>query len=109
MKTLNDLIEDLAALGVGFTCSHAGPSGTITLPLAPGDVIAFKNDPNAVIAAHYGVSVADLANWYRSDYSVHCAGNTKSGHACKNIVENGHRVSPARWAALAGSCCHLHE
>ncbi len=104
-----EVINRLAAEGVGFTASHDGPAGKVTVHLSPDQTARYWDDPPAALAEAYGVSRAQYLAWHRGGYAVQCAARTAKGRQCRNPVQGGHLVdSPAKWVALQGGYCLIH-
>jgi hypothetical protein len=108
MPTIEELLEELSQLDVGFYCHHTTAYGSAEIPLSPSGVMGYRRDPAGFVAAHYGISKANYLAWHVAGYSVLCAGTTKAGRPCKNVVEGGSALGPREWVALQGSYCHLH-
>lgn len=101
--------QQLSHLGVGFYCTHPHYAGEVTVALPAADLAEYARDPVLYLAKHYGLSRSQYLAWHESNYSVTCASTTRSGKPCRNIVEGGHSVEPARWRELQGTHCHRHS
>lgn len=104
-----EVIKRLAAEGIGFTASHDGPAGKVTIRLSPSQTAMYWDDPPSALAEVYGVTRAQYLAWHSAGYVVQCAARTAKGRQCRNPVQGGHLVeSPAQWVALQGGYCLIH-
>jgi hypothetical protein len=104
-----EVINRLAAEGVGFTASHDGPAGKVTIHLSPDQAARYWDDAPAAMAEAYGVTRSQYLGWHSAGYVVQCAGRTTSGRQCRNPAQGGHLVaSPVQWIALQGGYCLIH-
>lgn len=108
MTDISKVVKELTQIDVGFYCTHEAPGGQATVPLSSESVLHYAKDPVGYLAAYYGMSKAEYLAWHQSEYSVYCAGTTRAGKPCKNIVEGGFCVDARRWMELHGSYCHVH-
>jgi len=109
MKDISQIVEELTQLDVGFYCTHPTYGGQATISLSPQNLLLYVQDPVSYLASYYKISKADYLAWHQSGYSVLCAGKTRAGKPCKNVVESGSGVEPRRWLELQGSFCHVHQ
>lgn len=67
---------------------------TIWLPI--NQVDKFNADPDSYVAKHVGLTKSDYLEWVRLDGAPLCAGQTKNGQDCKNLI--GHiQMSANEW------------
>jgi hypothetical protein len=109
MKNISQILGALVQLDVGFYCTHPSYGGRSTIPLPPEHLLLYAQDPVGYLASYYRISKAQYLAWHQSSYSVRCAGKTRAGRPCKNVVEGGSGVEPRRWVELQGSYCHVHQ
>ena len=108
MENIEQAIKVLDQIDVGFYCTHEAPGGGTTVPLSLEEVLKYAKDPVGYLASRYGMSKSEYLAWHESEYTVHCAGKTRIGKPCKNVVEGGYGVEPQRWLELRGGYCHVH-
>lgn len=109
MTDISQIVGELAQLDVGFYCTHPTYSGKATIQLSPKNLLLYAQDPVGYLSSYYQISKAHYLAWHQSSYSVLCAGKTRAGKPCKNVVEGGSGVEPHRWVELQGSYCHVHQ
>lgn len=106
---VSEVIQRLADSGIGFTASHDGPAGKITVTLTPGQLEIFWRDPAEAFASVYGVSRGDYIAWHAAGYMAQCGNLTARGRRCRNAVVDGHLVgTPDRWLEMQGGYCKVH-
>lgn len=109
MDSNADFIQRLDLLGVGFTISHEGPEGRVTLGVFAEQLQRFVDDPAAWLAAYYEVSADQYLAWHRSSYNVLCCASRNNGQPCKGIVPGGSRTkNPKTWLQMLGGYCVAH-
>lgn len=109
MQGIEQFIKHLAERDIKFVAEHANPYGWAQVYIPAADLPRYVADPPAFLATHYGVMRHQYLAWHESEHTVRCAGHTKAGKPCKNVVPNGVAVPPATWVSLQGSFCHLHR
>jgi len=108
-QSIAQLVDDLASKQVGFYAYHDNPFGQATVPLTSVEVAEYANDPVSYLARHYGVTRDAYLAWHSSNYNVLCAGFTKAGKPCKNIVPGLSLVAdPKVWSDGQGRHCAHH-
>lgn len=103
-----ELLEKLQELGVSFSIDLPAPTGVKTCLCAPSDMLELIEDPAAFQAKCYGIAKAEYLGCVEEEFNLRCAGTTGKGRRCKNIVDEGIRISPKEWAERQGEYCHLH-
>ena len=84
------------------------PGGGETIYLKPSEVPLFKADPDAFAAKHYGLTVAQYAEWVATEGAPLCGDRTAKGTLCKNLT-GGFQLSASEWKALHRELsCHSH-
>jgi hypothetical protein len=106
---MEQFVERMAQLDVGFYCTHQSYGGQTTVPLSEQQLLSYLQDPVGYLAEYYGVSKQQYLAWHQANYSATCVGKTREGSICKNVVEGGANVTPKRWVELHGSYCYVHQ
>jgi hypothetical protein len=67
------------------------------------------SDKATVYAKAHGTAKEQNLAWESDNYSVICAGKTKSGNRCRNLVREGYMVYPDVWLRRQVEYCSVHE
>ncbi|MEI7443248.1 MAG: hypothetical protein WCK28_00020 [Burkholderiales bacterium] len=73
------------------------------------EAVAAAGGLAAAVAAHLGVTVAQMNAWIESDFTVRCAGRRADGKPCRGFVTGGSNLAdPKAWVAMQGEYCPAH-
>ncbi|NNH19245.1 hypothetical protein HLB01_09400 [Bordetella trematum] len=108
MQDIEKFIKYLVERDITFLWGNLGPQGWEKMPVSPEELPRYLSDPPAFLAQKRGVLRQQYLDWHDSNFNVYCAGRTKAGKPCKNLVPGGGAVSPARWVEMQGGFCSLH-
>ncbi len=98
------LLEDLAQLGVVFVVYHPG-AGHLTIPLA--DIARYQDNPQAYAAAKCFVSEVQYRQWLAHYQQPTCEASLANGERCSMPID---RVeAPSRFVAGESNCCPRHR
>ncbi|MDI5832555.1 hypothetical protein OCF84_21460 (plasmid) [Shewanella xiamenensis] len=104
-----NLLKKLSFLGVEFTVKIPNNIGVEIHNATTADLTLFLENPKALYAQHFGLSLSEYNQCVADEYNVYCSAITKRGYQCKGIVRGGHCTSPDNWKRLSGQYCPIHE
>lgn len=80
------------------------------MAVTPAQALMALTGPDALAAAHYGVTAEAIGRWREWGFSAHCGATTRKGRTCQRLAVGGANLGVREWLALhrTGRCA-LHE
>ncbi|MCT8869314.1 hypothetical protein AAEH72_16000 [Shewanella xiamenensis] len=104
-----NLLQKLSFQGVDFTIKIPNNTGLEIHEATPADLALFFENPKALYAQHFGLTLNEYNQCVADDYNVYCSALTKRGYHCRGSVRGGRCTSPDNWKRLTGQYCPIHE